>query len=254
MRRGTAGPVSARLTGYRRRKRGVSMAAEVDEATRREYETMERWLDEHPHFTMDYFTRKATREMVNAWLFSQALSQTTMTARESVPSAPSSGAQTPVRRVSSSDLESRGLFGSYRPILTTLRQELRALDEREMMLQLVRDISNDLDVNLLCHKILQNVSILTNADRCSLFLVKGNKETGERYLVCKLFDVNIHSTLEEAESQAADQESRFPWGMGIVGYTAASGQIVNLPNAYEVSCGGQQSYGARGGYRGFPRC
>ncbi|XP_078579750.1 dual 3',5'-cyclic-AMP and -GMP phosphodiesterase 11-like isoform X5 [Branchiostoma floridae x Branchiostoma japonicum] len=273
MRRGIAGPASTGLTGYRRRKRGVSMAAEVDEATRREYESMERWLDEHPHFSMDYFTRKATREMVNAWLFSQALSQTAMTTRESVPSAPSSGAQTPVRRVSSSDLESRGLFGSYRPILTTvdgtpsfidpqtitrtgttattsttssvstprrggvstsqLRQELRALDEREMMLELVRDISNDLDVNLLCHKILQNVSILTNADRCSLFLVKGNKETGERYLVCKLFDVNIHSTLEEAESQAADQESRFPWGMGIVGYTAASGEIVNLPNAYQ---------------------
>ncbi len=51
--------------------------------------------------------------------------------------------------------------------------ELKALDERELMYELVIDICNDLDVTSLCHKILQNVCLLVNADRCSLFLVQG---------------------------------------------------------------------------------
>lgn len=44
--------------------------------------------------------------------------------------------------------------------------------------QQVKDICNDLDVRSLCHKILQNVSILLNADRGSLFLVQGKSTCG----------------------------------------------------------------------------
>ena len=51
------------------------------------------------------------------------------------------------------------------------RQELESLNERDLIFELVKDICNDLDIKSLCHKILKNVSILTNADRCSLFLV-----------------------------------------------------------------------------------
>ena len=39
------------------------------------------------------------------------------------------------------------------------------LDETELILELVKDICNELDVRSLCHKILQNVGILTDADR-----------------------------------------------------------------------------------------
>ena len=42
-----------------------------------------------------------------------------------------------------------------------------------MTLAQVKDICNELDVRSLCHKILQNVSMLLNADRGSLFLVQG---------------------------------------------------------------------------------
>lgn len=41
----------------------------------------------------------------------------------------------------------------------------------------VKDICNELDVKSLCHKILQNVSILLNADRGSLFLVQGKSSS-----------------------------------------------------------------------------
>lgn len=55
-------------------------------------------------------------------------------------------------------------------------------------MELIRDISNELDINVLCHKILVNVCLLTHADRGSLFLAKGTSKN--RYLVAKLFDVN----------------------------------------------------------------
>lgn len=72
----------------------------------------------------------------------------------------------------------------------------------------VKDICNELDVRSLCHKILQNVSMLLHADRGSLFLVQGDRPEREetvdgqvtpprpRMLVSKLFDVCSQSTLQ----------------------------------------------------------
>jgi len=212
----------------------------------------------------------------------------------------------------------------------------------------VKDICNELDVRSLCHKILQNVSTLLRADRCSLFLVQGDRcvspssesvkrpkavsianntdggrenvdriqpvgclslerptldtdamttttvtspmtavgsttvslsisspntgsvvvgspigstNTGSidiphsretfstssthlrtpsggshgchsKCLVSKLFDVCSQSTLQEMENK---KEIRIPWGTGIVGYVAESGESVNIPDAYKVS-------------------
>lgn len=55
-------------------------------------------------------------------------------------------------------------------------------------MELIKDVANELDIDVLCHKILVNVGLLTHADRGSLFLVKGNNAQS-RYLVAKLFDV-----------------------------------------------------------------
>lgn len=118
----------------------------------------------------------------------------------------------------------------------------------------VKDICNELDVRSLCHKILQNVSMLLHADRGSLFLVQGdrwnhetccskNVENGikcnkcitnnnSRYLVSKLFDVCSKSTLQEMEKK---EEIKIPWGTGIVGFVAESGEPVNIPDAYKVT-------------------
>ena len=111
------------------------------------------------------------------------------------------------------------------------RSELKALDEKELMYELVIDICNDLDVTSLCYKILQNLSILLNADRCSLFLVQG-KGTNEKSLVSKLFDVSSDSTYEEICDR--EEEIRVPWGTGIIGYVAQTGEAVNIPDAYQV--------------------
>ena len=111
--------------------------------------------------------------------------------------------------------------------------ELRQLDRRDLFMELLQDVvSPDFDVNHLSHKILLNVLVLTNADRSSLFLVEGSEESP--ILVSRLFDVMESTSVEEAthdESEAI----KIPFGIGIAGNVAKTGESVNLQNAYEVS-------------------
>ncbi|KAK9719936.1 GAF domain [Popillia japonica] len=237
-----------------------------------EYARMESWLDEHPDFVQDYFLRKATRQVVDSWLVSHATptsSSVELASPTHNQSRAGSGATTPVRKISAHEFERGGLL---KPIISTIdgtptfltgstedqigsgghsptpgrrqrrsRHELKQLDEKELIFELVKDICNELEVRSLCHKILQNVSMLLHADRGSLFLVQGEKGGGctplppgqvprGRCLVSKLFDVCSKSTLMEMEKK---EEIRIPWGTGIVGYVAESGEPVNIPDAYQ---------------------
>lgn len=69
------------------------------------------------------------------------------------------------------------------------KRKMGLLDEADLFMELIRDVSNELDIDVLCHKILVNVSLLTRADRGSLFLAKGPSH--DKYLVAKLFDVTV---------------------------------------------------------------
>ncbi|RWS02759.1 cGMP-specific 3', partial [Dinothrombium tinctorium] len=94
---------------------------------------------------------------------------------------------------------------------------LKELNEQDLLMELIRDIANELDIDLLCHKILVNGS------------------RGNRFLVAKLFDVTPDSLLEDTLS-AAEQYSKIPpipFGVGIAGYVALSKDTVNIKNAYE---------------------
>ena len=224
-----------------------------------EYGNMEKWLDSHPEFVHDYFARKAKKSMVDGWLLSHALAHSpslqlpTDNNSSSSNSRNNSGTNTPVRKISAQEFD-RG--DTLDPIISTVdgtptflgpststqslsskchrrsRSELKALDEKELMYELVIDICNDLDVTSLCHKILQNVCVLLNADRCSLFLVHG-RESEERYLAPKLFDVSADTTLQEV-SENRGISIKIPLGTGIIGYVAQTGEPQNIPDAYEV--------------------
>lgn len=113
------------------------------------------------------------------------------------------------------------------------REELGRLDESDLFMELIRDVANELDINVLCHKILVNVGLLTHADRGSLFLAKGPLE--DRYLVAKLFDVTQDTELEEAIQRAKNEEIKIPFGVGIAGYVAQTKEIINIKDAYKVS-------------------
>ena len=71
-------------------------------------------------------------------------------------------------------------------------KDLEMLEQNDRLMDLILDISNELDINILCHKILLNVGHLTKADRCSLFLARGPRD--KRYLEAKLFDVDIDTS------------------------------------------------------------
>lgn len=119
-----------------------------------------------------------------------------------------------------------------------MQQHLKSLKEPDLLMELIRDIANELDVDTLCHKILVNVSLLTQSDRGSLFLAKGPR--GARYLVAKLFDVTPDSVLQDALDAAVDEdgESRIPpipFGVGIAGHVALTKENVNIKDAYQVS-------------------
>jgi dual 3',5'-cyclic-AMP and -GMP phosphodiesterase 11 len=193
-------------------------------------------LDENPDFFQDYLIRKASRPMIDAWLFAHALPPGSASASSLPPlssggngdptaelplcrydrlcclvasrsvlnashgtglvhccrlvfssRSTSSGEATPVRKISAHEFEKGGLL---KPLVTTIdgtptflspptsgnveltgqirkksRTDMMTLNETELILELVKDICNDLDVRSLCHKILQNVGILTYADR-----------------------------------------------------------------------------------------
>ncbi|XP_053393300.1 dual 3',5'-cyclic-AMP and -GMP phosphodiesterase 11-like isoform X3 [Mercenaria mercenaria] len=228
--------------------------------TREEYDKTEKWLDEHPDFVHDYFARKAKRSMVDGWLISHAIKHTAGLLQSDGNSSTgsknnsknNSGANTPVRKISAQEFEKGGILN---PMISTVegvptflspsptaqspsqgrlqsrsRNELKELDEKELMYELVMDICNDLDVTSLCFKILNNCCTLLNADRCSMFLVQG-KGTNEKYLVAKLFDVNGETSLEEISN--AKEEIRVSWGTGIIGYVAKTGEVLNIPDAYK---------------------
>lgn len=86
------------------------------------------------------------------------------------------------------------------------RRSLAQLDEGELFMELIKDIANELDIDVLCHKILVNVELLTHADRGSLFLVRGNS-TQSRYLHAKLFDV-CQDTGEEMNLPSASEREK----------------------------------------------
>ena len=224
-----------------------------------EFHQVEHWLDDHPDFVHDYFVRKAKRNMVDAWLLNHAFGQSPAASQsqsQSDTSGSNSGNNTPVRKISAQEFERGGHI--LRPIVSTIDgiptflsptsdssgasvarrlkdvSELKALDERELMHELVMDICNDLDVTRLCHKILQNLNLLLKADRCSLFLAEFDKGTGNKVMVSKLFDVTSGAQLKDCTTKQEEQ-IRIPWGQGIIGHVAQSGCLLNIPDAYAVS-------------------
>ncbi|GCB73022.1 hypothetical protein scyTo_0002305 [Scyliorhinus torazame] len=128
-------------------------------------------------------------------------------------------------------LESRVNIPQYASAAIDYKCKLQESNEREFFLELVKDISNDLDLTSLSYKILINVCIMVGADRCSLFLVEGPPH--KRKLVSKFFDVHSGTTVVPSSSMDNSNEVQVPWGKGIIGYVAEHGETVNMADAYE---------------------
>ncbi|XP_052805617.1 dual 3',5'-cyclic-AMP and -GMP phosphodiesterase 11A-like isoform X2 [Mya arenaria] len=110
------------------------------------------------------------------------------------------------------------------------KREERHSNEMDFFMDIVKDISNDLDLRSLSEKIAANVCVLTDADYASIFMVEG-QHSGKPSLVSKLFDV--HSGTQCMPTTTPSNILRVPWGKGIIGNVAEKGHTVNLANANE---------------------
>nr|XP_033802177.1 dual 3',5'-cyclic-AMP and -GMP phosphodiesterase 11A [Geotrypetes seraphini] len=128
-------------------------------------------------------------------------------------------------------LESRVNIPQYPPTAIDYKYYLKENNEREFFLELVKDISNELNLTSLSYKILIFVCIMVDADRCSLFLVEGS--ASKKSLVSKFFDVHAGATLLPSCSMENSNEVQVPWGKGIIGYVAEHGETVSIPDAYQ---------------------
>ncbi|MDH4128295.1 MAG: GAF domain-containing protein [Spirochaetota bacterium] len=85
------------------------------------------------------------------------------------------------------------------------------------LLDVSRNIMAEMQLKILIEKVMDNVTVVMNADRSSLFLIDKQKNECWSFV-----------------AQGAG-EIRFPVGVGLAGYVAQSGETINIPEAYADS-------------------
>ena len=93
----------------------------------------------------------------------------------------------------------------------------RSYDEQRALLDIAQALGSQLGLVPLLEKILEKTSQLLHADRASVFLL--DRQRGELWS-------KVAQGMETAEI-------RFPSDRGIAGHVATTGEVVNVPDAYE---------------------
>ncbi|KAK7051156.1 hypothetical protein SK128_005938, partial [Halocaridina rubra] len=193
------------------------------------------YLDRHPHVVEKWLRERAPRATLRNLRSGRNHLQTDQLGRSwdsEARDTPTSGSVDLGSVVANYSYPSRkNSISSWISPKSKKSKKVERLTEPELFMELIRDISTELDIDTLCHKILVNVGHLTHADRASLFLSQGPRNA--RYLVAKLFDVTVDTVLEEALANAAEKEILLPWGVGIVGHVASTKEVINIKDAYQ---------------------
>lgn len=124
---------------------------------------------------------------------------------------------------------------------TDCRKDFKLLNLNEKLFTLVRELYLSLDLKSTCKKILNTLCLLLDADRCSLFLVSDDdvEEVVEepqspkrlkKCLISVIFDA--YSSEDDIPSHSPYEKIKIPFDVGIAGTVAASGKLLNIPNAY----------------------
>ncbi|XP_064637752.1 cGMP-dependent 3',5'-cyclic phosphodiesterase-like [Lineus longissimus] len=109
------------------------------------------------------------------------------------------------------------------------QKEQRLKNQTETLLKVAKNLFRQLDdLTVLLRGIMQEARNLTQAERCSVFLVE--KETKE--LVAKVFDGIAADTENTVRFPQQQTEIRLPISQGIAGYVATTGEILNIKDAY----------------------
>ena len=73
-----------------------------------------------------------------------------------------------------------------KPPTASPHQRVHQINENDRMLELIRNIGEELNMEILCKKILTNIQILTQAEKAVLYVAMGPKDP--RYLIPKICD------------------------------------------------------------------
>ncbi len=118
------------------------------------------------------------------------------------------------------DEELLGAFAAQAAValqIAVLHQELRRRTETsEILLNVMRAVASELEIDHLLQTIVLKTSEAMNADRCTLFLV--DRKTGGLW--------------SKVAQGAEMNEIRVPRGIGLAGHVALSGETVNIQDAY----------------------
>ena len=108
------------------------------------------------------------------------------------------------------------------------RQDLRqAVSDLETLNKIGVALSNERNTDALLELILSKSREITSADAGSLYLAEEDEKSGNKYLVFKLTQNDSHSVPFRQFKMDIDTHS-------IAGYAAATGQILNIKDAYRI--------------------
>jgi len=104
--------------------------------------------------------------------------------------------------------------------VSRLRAQISRLkNEQERLkslLGIARNLSVEMNLDLLLSKIMKEVRFILDADRCSIFLLDENS-----------------NELWSRVAYGLQEEIRFPANKGIAGHVCRTGEVINIPDAYK---------------------
>lgn len=111
-------------------------------------------------------------------------------------------------------------------------KDVSQIQEANIIFDLVKEMQSQIVMEKALHKVLQRVCMILNADRCSYFDLRSRNGIPE--LTTMLFNVTPSTKFEENLVNPTG-EIVFPIDMGVVGYTAHSKKMQNIPDVTKVS-------------------
>lgn len=115
-------------------------------------------------------------------------------------------------------------------ILFTLEHKaiVKSQEEAAMVLDTAKLFSSEIKVERLAHIVMSRAKELTHAERACLFLVEPEKRELVLFVLPRGEEFD-----EESVGEAQELDLRLPLTAGMVGHAASSGEVLNIPSAYE---------------------
>uniref|UniRef100_A0A6Q2Z4Y7 Phosphodiesterase n=1 Tax=Esox lucius TaxID=8010 RepID=A0A6Q2Z4Y7_ESOLU len=113
----------------------------------------------------------------------------------------------------------------------TSYKDVSLIQEANIIFDMVKEMYTTATVEKAIHKVLQRVCMILNADRCSYFVCRSRNGIPE--LATLLFNITPTSKYED-NLVNPNTEIVFPTDMGVVGWTAHSKKMQNVPDVTKV--------------------